>query len=87
MVGDRYNTADLLAVGLAQPRADEIVTSNTWWVKRLDHDGREVCSQLVDQAYLDAGIHLFDDGRLPGLVAPEDLADLLSGHAKEGAAQ
>jgi hypothetical protein len=85
MVGDRYNTVDLLAVGLAQPRAKHVVNSDTWWAKRLDHDHREICSQAVDQQYLDANIHLFDDGRLAGLVAPEDLADLLSGQAKEAA--
>jgi hypothetical protein len=72
MVGDRYNT-----VGLAQPRAGEIVTSSTWWAKRLNRDGRQICSQAVDQQYLDAGIQLFDDGRLAGLVAPEDLDEIL----------
>jgi len=34
-------------------------------------------SQLVDQAELDADIHLFDDGRWPGYVRPSDLADLI----------
>ena len=34
-------------------------------------------SQLVDQAELDAGVHLFDDGRWPGYVRPSDLADLI----------
>lgn len=77
MVGDRYNTVDLLAVGLAQPRAGEIVTSRTWWAKRLNRDGRYICSQAVDQQYLDAGINLFEDGRLPGLVAPQDLEEIL----------
>lgn len=77
MVGDRYNTLDLLAVGLAQPRAGQLVTSSTWWAKRLNRDGREICSQAVDQQYLDAGIHLFDDGRLAGLIAPQDLDEIL----------
>ncbi len=77
MVGDKYNTVDLLAVGLAQPRADGIVNDDTWWAKRLNRDGREICSQAVDQQYLDAGIHFFRDGRLAGLVAPQDLGALL----------
>lgn len=77
MVGDHYNTVDLLAVGLAQPRAKHVVNSDTWWAKRLNHDGREICSQAVDQQYLDAGIHLLDDGRLPGLCAPQDLEGIL----------
>jgi uncharacterized protein YycO len=29
-----------------------------------------ICSQLVDQAYADAGVHLFDDGRWPGYTTP-----------------
>jgi hypothetical protein len=32
-----------------------------------------ICSQLVDEAYLRAGVHLFDDGRDPGDVTPGDL--------------
>jgi uncharacterized protein YycO len=37
----------------------------------------QICSQLVDSAYLDAGVHLFSDGRFPGYVMPSDLAALL----------
>jgi hypothetical protein len=36
-----------------------------------------ICSQLVDLAELDAGIHLFADRRWPGYVRPSDLADLV----------
>lgn len=36
-----------------------------------------ICSQLVDQCYQDAGVHLFQDGRWPGFVTPADLAQLL----------
>ena len=36
-----------------------------------------ICSQLVDQAYEDAGVHLFKDGRWPGYVTPGDLWQLL----------
>jgi cell wall-associated NlpC family hydrolase len=32
-----------------------------------------ICSALVDRAYSWAGIHLYDDGRLPGDVTPGDL--------------
>jgi hypothetical protein len=38
----------------------------------------QICSQETDQCYLDAGVHLFDDGRWPGDVTPADLAKLLS---------
>ncbi|GAC1610335.1 MAG: hypothetical protein NVS3B26_16530 [Mycobacteriales bacterium] len=34
---------------------------------------RMVCSQSVDFCLSVAGVHLFDDGRLPGLVSPADL--------------
>ena len=39
--------------------------------------GHQICSQLVDQSYMDAGVHLFRDGRWPGMVTPADLAGLL----------
>ena len=39
--------------------------------------GHEICSQLVDQCWLDGGYHLFSDGRWPGFVAPFDLGTLL----------
>ena len=38
---------------------------------------RMICSQLVDQAYQDAGVRLFNDGRWPGWVTPGSLCDLL----------
>lgn len=38
--------------------------------------GHMICSQLVDQCYVDAGVHLFTDGRWPGYVAPGDLYNL-----------
>jgi len=37
-----------------------------------------ICSQLVDQCYADAGVHLFTDGRWPGYVTPDALASLLN---------
>ncbi|HYS42698.1 MAG TPA: hypothetical protein VEM32_01850 [Geobacteraceae bacterium] len=36
-----------------------------------------ICSQLIDQCYQDAGVHLFDDNRWPGYVTPGDLWQLL----------
>jgi hypothetical protein len=36
-----------------------------------------ICSQLVDQAEEDAGVHLFRDRRWPGYVKPSDLGRLL----------
>ncbi len=39
--------------------------------------GHQICSQMVDSAYLAAGVHLFQDGRWPGYVTPADLAERL----------
>ncbi len=36
-----------------------------------------ICSQLVDQCYDDAGVHLFTDGRWPGYVTPGAMYQLL----------
>lgn len=36
-----------------------------------------ICSQLVDYCYMQAGVHLFNDGRWPGYVTPEDLANVI----------
>ena len=41
--------------------------------------GHQICSQLVDSAYVAAGVHLFDDGRWPGMVTPMDLANRIAG--------
>ncbi|MFI5814892.1 hypothetical protein ACIA7S_28535 [Streptomyces sp. NPDC051643] len=40
--------------------------------------GHQICSQLADRAYLDAGIPLFADGRWEGYVTPMALANELS---------
>lgn len=76
-VGDKYNVLDLVAVGLAQDRLGHHVDGDEWWVKRLSDDHREICSQVVDAAWHAAGIQLFRDGRLEGLVTPNDLNGLL----------
>ncbi len=46
-------------------------------MKRLCRKDRLICSQLVDEAYRLADIHLFNDGRLPQLVSPGDLLVLI----------
>jgi len=45
-----------------------------WLLDYVAGTGHIICSQLVDQCYLDAGVHLFDDGRFVGDVTPGDLA-------------
>jgi len=77
LIGTPYSWLDLLAIGLAQKRAGAHVNSDTWWARRINSDGHLLCSQAVDVEYAAGEIALFDDGRLPGLVSPQDLGDLL----------
>lgn len=44
--------------------------------KYIASTGHQICSQLVDQCYQDAGIHLFEDRRWPGYVMPTDIYHL-----------
>ncbi|MFE7246063.1 hypothetical protein [Streptomyces sp. NPDC057580] len=44
----------------------------------VESTGHMICSQLCDQAYKDAGIQLFDDGRWEGYVTPMDLYNQLA---------
>jgi uncharacterized protein YycO len=44
------------------------------WVENYVTSSKHmICSQLADEAYNRAGIHLFSDGRLPQKVTPGDL--------------
>lgn len=77
-MGTPYSFLDYLGLALARfglrPR----------WLKRyIASTGHMICSQLVDQCYQDAGVQLFDDGRIPGDVTPADLANLIFDRAKE----
>lgn len=83
MAGTPYGWADIAAITLAQKRlgglidADLAADRQPWIVRRLCRTDRLICSQLVDLAYERAGLHLYDDGRLPGLVSPGDLLALI----------
>jgi hypothetical protein len=82
MLGDRYNLIDILAIGIAQPRIDPDRLAHwsakpPWYVRRLNADHREICSQAVAEAYAAAGIDLIP-GRPACLVSPGDLDRLLS---------
>ncbi|MBC3841485.1 hypothetical protein GXW82_17935 [Streptacidiphilus sp. 4-A2] len=71
-VGVPYSFLDYGSLALARLRL------RPGFVKRYVADTRHmICSQLVDQCYQDAGIHLFRDGRIPGDVTPADLHRLL----------
>lgn len=74
VTGTRYSWIDVICVGLAHLLGVHV----PHWVRnRLADPNRLMCSQLVDQVHLEAGVHLFDDGRLPGDVSPGDLFLLL----------
>jgi hypothetical protein len=47
-----------------------------WLAEFISSTKSMVCSQSVDWCYSQAGVQLFNDGRLPGLVAPSDLLTL-----------
>jgi hypothetical protein len=60
-----YGSLALLHLGVRLPAvADYVASLRT-----------AICSQLVDAAYLRAGLHLFADGRRPGDVMPVSLWD------------
>lgn len=75
-IGTPYSWLDIVAIGLAQKRLGKVVDGDEWWVKRVSGDGHLICSQLVSEAWREAGIALIP-GRLDGLVSPGDLYDLL----------
>lgn len=73
-LGTPYSAADYLAIAAHHWHLPGSVLLKDY-VASSNH---MICSQLVDRCYLDAGIHLFTDGRWPGYVVPLDLADLLA---------
>jgi uncharacterized protein YycO len=44
----------------------------------IESTGHQICSQLCDRAYRDAGQRLFDDGRWDGYVTPMAIANELA---------
>lgn len=77
LLGTPYGWPDIVCIALAQRRLGGLMTSSNPIAKRISREDRLICSQLVDKAYELAGVHLFTDGRLPGLVSPGDLLDLI----------
>jgi len=79
--GTKYGFLDYLAIA-----ADRLNLPLSTHLLRhqVKTSGRMICSQLVDEAYLRAGVHLFDDGRDPGQVTPADLYRLILNQRKGG---
>ena len=72
LLGTPYSFLDYLALALHRFKI------RPKFVERYITASRHmICSQLVDQVYLAAGIHLFSDGRLSQDVTPGDIANVL----------
>lgn len=66
--GTKYNFPDYFYLALCH-----FGVRANWLERRINNSGKLICSQLVDEVYRRAGIHLFDDGRLAQDVTPGDL--------------
>jgi hypothetical protein len=81
LLGRGYNFADIAVLAWGNIRhdpTDGTPDSPNWWQRRVMDDQRLICSQLVDLACANAGVHLFVDNRLPGQVTPGDLEQVLA---------
>lgn len=84
LVGTPYNFLDLVAIGVGQKRIhleefidpEKPLSEQPWWVQRLVREDRLICSQLVDLSFERSAVQLLADGRVPGLVSPNDLRGL-----------
>jgi len=72
-IGVPYGWADIADLSCAA-----FGIHNDWIDRRIENTNYLICSQLVDKAYELAGVHLFNDGRLPGQVTPGDLLRLIT---------
>lgn len=69
LVGRPYGWFSYLWIGLSR------LGIRPGWLRRfLASDRTLICSALADRAWLLAGIHAFNDGRILGEVTPGDLA-------------
>ena len=73
-VGEKYNIAGLLAVGLYQKRTGHLVRGDEWWVRALNADHMDFCSELVAKCWLAGGVELCPN--LPVTVSPGELYSL-----------
>lgn len=74
LLGTPYSYLGCAAIGLSKITHQHIPK---WAQDKLADQGDLFCSQLVDVAYQNAGVQLFDDGRWNGSVTPGDLLDLI----------
>lgn len=82
LLGTPYGFLDIVAIAFAQQRLDsrldvhKALAEQPWWVRKIESRKTMICSELVDSSYRAAGVHLFQDDRLPGLVSPADIYGL-----------
>lgn len=67
-----YGYLNYLAIGLRRFFKVEW----EWLYNYIKDAGVQICSQMADLIYNEAGIHLFSDGRWEGLVTPGSMANL-----------
>lgn len=67
-VGTPYSALDYFALAAHRLHLPVIGLENY-----IKNDAHQICSQLVDQVYNVAGIHIFTDNRWAGFVTPADL--------------
>lgn len=85
--GVPYNFLDILSIGLLQFKVTKVWLLDSakydpivkWFRRRVERPDHLICSQLVDYWYHLNGMQLFDDGRLPGDVTPQDLFSRFAG--------
>lgn len=82
MLGTPYGLIDILIIALAQSRSGGFIKpgkplgQQPWIVRRYMSSNHLICSQLVDRAFAEAGVHLFE-AWIQCLVSPGDLWRLL----------
>lgn len=77
LCGTPYSFLDYVALALIR-----YAGGSGWLGRYLQSREHMICSQICDAAYLRAGVHLFDDGRLSQDVTPGDLARLVGADAR-----
>jgi hypothetical protein len=83
-VGEHYNIPGLLAVGLYQRRTGHLVSGHEWWVRLLNGDHMDFCSELVTKCWLAGGVSLFPR-QLPVTVSPGEIYGLYAPAVVQGA--
>lgn len=70
MIGTPYGWAQYAAIAALTLRGGVVAKPTGMLARYVARSPAMICSQLVDEAYRRAGIHLFADGRPPGYVTP-----------------